>query len=117
MKIQNADLAAAIRKGLMIKHILEDPLIYGAGIVEGDLRANVVGLALIGKSDVHEATRLFEEAVGEIGEEGGPATRRINELLGVKDFVLTESLIVSNQQTSALEISEQLGAGTYEVLE
>jgi hypothetical protein len=107
-------LAELIRKGLKTPGIVEDNEIFGAAIYEEKLRANVVGLALIGKIGVDESVKLFEAAFEEIGADHAPASNRINSELGVNNAVL-ESMIARHWQTSAEHIAGEFEAGTFVV--
>jgi hypothetical protein len=110
-KITLADL---IRKGLATEEVIEDREIFGAGIVGGEIRANIMGLALIGKVGVTIACRLFEKSLGE-EDEDGRANKKIFKELGFKDFIQTENLVVLHYQKTAEEIAQMLEKGQLKI--
>ena len=108
------ELARLIRKGLAKPGVEEDYLMWGAGRNNGQPKANVVGLALIGKLDFETACRLFEDALDEAldgKDEDGPNTRRILEELNLADTSQTERLVVLNGRKTARQIAEMLETG------
>lgn len=100
-------LAPLIRKGLAIPGIIQDPLIYGAGIFNKEISANVIGVALIGKVGVPKALDLFSAALD--GDE--KAIAEIDKALGI-EIAITEFLVMKHQDMSAEEIADQIEQGT-----
>ena len=108
------EVATLIRRGLATSHVVEDREIWGAGRISrhGNVHANIVGLAVIGKVGVEKATALFDKSLCEMSQEDGPATREIATIFG-GNVETAEALIESHWSFGAEEIAAKLARNEF----
>ncbi|MBI5037176.1 MAG: hypothetical protein HZC01_00490 [Candidatus Kerfeldbacteria bacterium] len=102
------ELVQYIRAGVA-SGAVEELNIWGAGIDEGRVEANVIGMALIGKIGTDRAIAMFELALDEIAQAGPtPHSEAIMKELGLHSGQTEQLVELQFQGLSAAEIADKL---------